>query len=461
MQDMDFDVVLIGGGIMSATLGVMLTVLDPQCRIAMLERRSDVATESSGAWNNAGTGHAGYCELNYMPDPSDASTAVGVNRSFDQSRQWWSQLQERVLLDGDFLTTVPHVTAVFGRDDVEYLRRRARTLRETEQFARIEFTDDPATVAQWAPLVMAGRDPAQPVAATRHPDGSDIDFGKLTRTLTKSVTSSGGQLLLDHDVHDLVRHHQGWLVRGTQRRKRFQFTARRVFVGAGGNALRLLQKAELPEVRGYGVLPVGAAFLRCSDPTVVRRHDAKVYGKANDGAPPMSLPHLDKRVVDGRQYLVFGPFAMFSTKLLKHGSLTDVFATVNRHNVRILTAALAHDRNLLRYLAVQLLKTRQGRFAQLQEFYPQADPGQWELVTAGQRAQLVVPDHERTGAIQMGTQLIVSADGTMAGLLGASPGASTAVSIMTELLQRGFSSTAPRPLLPEGRPPGRSHGVTA
>ncbi|MUL77865.1 malate dehydrogenase (quinone) [Mycolicibacterium sp. CBMA 226] len=436
------DVLLIGGGIMSATLGAMISTLEPHWRITMVERAADIATESSGPWNNAGTGHSGYCELNYMPDPADGTTPIQIAEQFRLSRQWWAHLVEKGLLDpATFVHGTPHMDVVFGDHDVAYLRRRFETLSADPLFADLEYSGDPTTIARWAPLVMAGRDPAQPVAATRHPGGTDVDFGALTRGLTRIITSTGGEVRLRHEVRKLVQNPDGtWLVSGrsTDSRKRFQLRARHVFVGAGGFALRLLQRAHLPEVRGYGVLPVGAAFLRCSRPDIVAQHDAKVYGQAAIGAPPMSVPHLDKRVVDGEGYLMFGPYATFSTKLLKAGKLTDFFTTLRWHNLHVLAAAAAQSLPLVRYLITELLTPRSGKIKQLQRYYPGADPRDWELVPAGQRAQLVTPDAECIGVLRSGTELVTSSDGTVAGLLGASPGASTAVPIMLELLQRCF-----------------------
>jgi malate dehydrogenase (quinone) len=438
--DEPVDVVMIGGGIMSATLGSMLAVLEPEWRIVVLERADALAVESSHPWNNAGTGHSGWCELNYMPDPADPSKPTAIAQQFQLSRQWWSHLAERRLLDPDsFIHTVPHLTVVFGRRDVEYLRRRHQTLIQETVFAELEFSDDPATIAEWAPLLIRGRDPRHPVAATRHRAGTDIDFGALTRGLSRIITSRGGHVRLGHEVRALRQSDDGtWEVTGRNPHGDFTVRGSRVFVGAGGQALRLLQRARLPEVRGHAVLPVGAAFLRCSDPAVVDQHAVKVYGQAEVGAPPMSVPHLDRRVVDGSAHLMFGPYASFSTKLLKHGHWTDFFATVRWHNLPVIAAALLQNVALIRYLVTQLAARPRQKFAQLRRFYPLADRDQWERIAAGQRAQLIVPHPRRIGVIQPGTELIVSADGTIAGLLGASPGASTAVGIMLDVLQRCF-----------------------
>jgi len=432
------DIVLIGGGIMSATLGAMLVTMEPRRRIVIVERAGQVGTESSQAWNNAGTGHSGFCELNYMPEPADGSMAARVAAQFGLSRRWWDQLAAQGLLEPDsFLHPAAHMNVVFGDRDIDYLRRRFQTLHADPLFAGLEYTEDPITIARWAPLVMEGRGGGERVAATRHPDGTDIDFGALTTALMRIVTDAGGRVLLGHEVRALRQTPEGhWRVAGRNADGAFHVRARRVFVGAGGNALRLLQRARLPEVRGYGVLPVGAAFLRCSDPRVVGWHDAKVYGQAPIGAPPMSLPHLDKRIIAGAEHLMFGPYPTFSTKLLKHGSITDFFATLRGHNVAVLATAMWANRALVRYLVGQLVSGRRRKFACLTRYYPRADPRQWELISAGQRAQLVTPDAGRRGVLRSGTELVISADGTIAGLLGASPGASTAVPIMAELLQR-------------------------
>jgi malate dehydrogenase (quinone) len=439
-EDTAVDVVLIGGGIMSATLAAMLSELEPRWRIVILERAAAVGTESSQAWNNAGTGHSGFCELNYMPDPGDGAAAATVAEQFRLSRRWWAHLVERGLLDpATFIHTAPHMDLVFGERDIAYLRSRFQTLHADPLFDGLEYTEDPDVIAEWAPLVMEGRDPGEAVAATRHRAGTDIDFGALTSGLVQIATGRGCRLLLGHDVRTLRRDGEGnWQIGGRSGEGRFQLRARMVFVGAGGNALRLLQRAKVAEVRGYGVLPVGAAFLRCSDPQVVARHEAKVYGQTPIGAPPMSVPHLDKRIVDGTGHLMFGPYATFSTKLLKNGRLTDFFTTLRWHNLPVLAAAAWANLALVRYLIGQLLATRHQRHAYLSRYYPNADPQQWELITAGQRAQLVTPDAEYRGVLRSGTELVVSADRTIAGLLGASPGASTAVPIMIDLLQRCF-----------------------
>ncbi|KJR09473.1 malate:quinone oxidoreductase [Gordonia sihwensis] len=431
----DADVVLVGAGIMSATLASMLGHLEPEWSVVVLEAADRAATESSDPWNNAGTGHSGFCELNYMPDPEDSAKAESIAAQFLLTREWWAHLAAAGGLDpASFIHTTGHLSVVFD-GDTDYLRRRHATLRRSPLFDRLEFTYDPATVGAWAPLVTDGRAPG-PIAATRHPDGTDVDFGALSTGL---LETSGAEVLFGHRVRRIARDAHGRsTVTGRGRAGRFRIRARHVFVGAGGQALRQLQKAKLDEVSRYGVLPVGAAFLRCDAPEVVARHDGKVYGQAPIGAPPMSVPHLDRRTVRGRDHLMFGPYATFSTRLLKGGHLWDFFATLHPRNLWTVMSAAATNLDLVRYLVSELLAGRAKRFAQLQRYLPEARDADWTLVHAGQRAQLVTPGPGVAGVLQQGTELIVSADRQVSGLLGASPGASTAVPIMIDLLRRAF-----------------------
>ncbi|MGW6621661.1 malate dehydrogenase (quinone) [Nocardia sp. NPDC055002] len=456
------DAVLIGGGIMSATLGALLSTLAPDWSIALFERLGEPAAESSHPWNNAGTGHSGLCELNYMPDAGDGAKAAGIADQFALSRRFWSGLARRGELAPDtFLTSTPHVTAVFGERDIAYLRQRYATLRKLPAFAEMEYTEDRAVIADWAPLLVRGRADGEAMAATRHSAGTDVDFGALTRSLLSSMSAGGNAVRMHREITGLTRGKDGvWTVRGRDldSGRQFRVRARFVFVGAGGYALRLLQRAGLPEVRGYGVFPLGAQFLRTDNPEVVAEHHAKVYSQAALGAPPMSVPHLDRREVDGAGALLFGPYATFSTRLLRHGKLTDLFTTLRPHNIVPLIAVGLRNFDLVRYLVTELLASRRRKFAQLQRFYPTADAADWTLVHAGQRAQLVKPDRERGGVLEFGTELVTGADGTIAGLLGASPGASIAPSIMSDLLERCFPERRYEwaPLLAELLPPAGS-----
>ncbi|RAE55989.1 FAD-dependent oxidoreductase, partial [Burkholderia multivorans] len=199
------DVVLIGGGIMSATLGSLLAVLEPSWRIVVLEKSGDLASESSDPWNKAGTGHSGFCELNYMPDPNDGTKPAAIARQFQLSRQWWSHLAEAGLIDpSTFVHRTAHMNLVFSDRDVAYLRRRVDTLRTDPLFADMEYSEDAEEIAAWAPLTMEGRGPDGSVAASRVRRGTDVDFGALTRALTSVITAEGGgEVLTGHTVTGL------------------------------------------------------------------------------------------------------------------------------------------------------------------------------------------------------------------------------------------------------------------
>ncbi|MFT3797058.1 malate dehydrogenase (quinone) [Microbacterium sp.] len=437
------DVVLIGGGIMSATLGTLLKQLQPDWKIVVIERLSEVAQESSNAWNNAGTGHAALCELNYMPDPDDPSKAISINEQFQQSRQLWASLVERGVLDAPstFINATPHMTFVRGEGDVAYLRDRYETLKDQPLFAGIEFSDDSRVINQWAPLLMQKRRAGEPFAATRMPAGTDVDFGALTRQLFDHLRGTGVKVVTNREVRSLKRRPDGtWRLsyRNTLGRTPGSIDARFVFVGAGGWAIKLLQSAGIPEISGYGVFPIGGQFLKTTNPALVAQHQAKVYSQASVGAPPMSVPHLDARVVDGEQSLLFGPFATFSPKFLKQGRLTDIVAQVRFGNIGTMLKVGVTNLDLVRYLVGELMKTHKKKVASLREFMPTAKDEDWELIQAGQRAQVMKRDPQKGAVLQLGTEVVTSADGSLAGLLGASPGASTAASIMLGLLKTCF-----------------------
>jgi malate dehydrogenase (quinone) len=441
------DVALIGAGIMSATLGAMIKQLEPSWTIQIYEALGDVALESSNPWNNAGTGHSALCELNYTPERSDGtidtSSAVKVNEQFQVSRQFWSFLvAEGALPQPDaFINSTPHMSFVWGEKNVEYLRKRHEALREHPLFQGLEFSTDSSVIRSWAPVLIPGRAKGQPIAATRIAAGTDVDFGSLTRLLLTYLQGEGALLEVDHRVTNLTK-----LADGTWRvalRKQVGGTpttvdARFVFVGAGGGALHLLQKSGIDEIKGFGGFPVSGEFLRCDDPAIVGKHQAKVYGKAAVGSPPMSVPHLDTRVVDGQASLMFGPYAGFSPKFLKHGSMFDLFASIRAHNLYPMIRAGLANLSLVKYLVGQLAASKQTKFEALREFMPDADPKDWYRITAGQRVQVIKKDRKKGGVLQFGTEVITAADGTIAGLLGASPGASTAVPIMLSVLERCF-----------------------
>lgn len=441
------DVLLIGGGIMSATLGTLLQELQPDLKIAVFERLSDVALESSNAWNNAGTGHAALCELNYMPEGKDGSVdpakAISINEQFQQSRQLWSSLVEAGVLDAPstFINSAPHMTFVRGEKDVAYLKKRYEALKDEPLFAGIEYSEDSRVINQWAPLLMQKRRKGEPFAATRVPAGTDVDFGALTRQLVDRLAENGADVRTNTEVRGLKRLADGtWSVkyRRTIGRTPGEIRAKFVFVGAGGWALKLLQRSGIPEISGYGVFPIGGQFLKTTNPAVVAQHKAKVYSQASVGAPPMSVPHLDTRVVDGEASLLFGPFATFSPKFLKTGSWFDIVGQVRPGNLGPMLKVAWDNPSLITYLVGELLKNHKKKVDSLRTFMPTAKDEDWEIIQAGQRAQVMKKDPQKGGVLQFGTEVVTGADGTIAGLLGASPGASTAVSIMLGLLKTCF-----------------------
>jgi malate dehydrogenase (quinone) len=442
-----YDVVLVGGGIMSATLGVLLKLSDPSKSILLIERLERVAEESSNPWNNAGTGHAALCELNYMPDSKDGSLpdptkAIAINQQFQLSRQFWAALVDLgVLKDPEtFIRTVPHVTFVRGEKDVDYLSRRFAVLREQPLFSGMKFSDNFAEIADWAPLLMAGRSDEK-VAATLIDQGTDVDYGALTRQLIDWLAENGTEVVTGSEVTKLWQYQDGgWQIWATGGLSGQFIKGRRVFVGAGGWALKLLQRSGIPEIRGYGTFPVSGHFLRTDNPTLVAKHNAKVYSQAAVGAPPMSVPHLDTRVVDGQSYLLFGPFAGLNPKFLKHGNPLDLFLSVRPANLFPYLSVAIGNFGLVRYLIKEILKNRRAKLAGLREFVPEAVAADWQLYEAGQRAQVIKPKGRFGGSLQFGTEVIASADGSIAGLLGASPGASVATDVMLDVMKRFYGT---------------------
>ncbi len=455
-EEKSVDVVLIGGGIMSATLGTYLQELEPDWSIDMVERLDGVAQESSNGWNNAGTGHSALAEMNYTPEKADGSIdiskAVEINEAFQISRQFWSyQVQNNVLHDPrSFINSVPHMSFVWGDDNINFLHKRYLALQKSTLFRGMEYSNDPTQIKQWIPLVMEGRDPNQKVAATRIPIGTDVNFGEITRQLVASLQKKPNfSLSLGHEVRDIKRNPDNtWNVTvadlkndGKERVIKSKF----VFIGAGGASLTLLQKSGIPEADNYGGFPVGGEFLVTENPDVVKRHLAKVYGKASVGAPPMSVPHLDTRILDGKQVLLFGPFATFSSKFLKNGSLWDLFGTLNFSNIGPMTHVGIDNFDLVKYLISQVMLSDNDRYEALKEYFPDAKKEDWRLWVAGQRVQIIKKDEKEGGVLRLGTEVVSSKDGSIAALLGASPGASTAAPIMLHLMESVFKDKVATP----------------
>lgn len=441
------DVILIGAGIMSATLGSMLKELVPDWKITVFEKLDKAGEESSNEWNNAGTGHSALCELNYTnekPDGSiDIKKAINVNEQFQVSRQFWSYLVNNNLIRNpqDFIMPLPHMSLVQGEKNVAFLKKRFAALSNNPLFQGMEFSEDPAKLMEWIPLIMEGRTSNEPIAATKIDSGTDVNFGALTRMLFDHLKKQNVEIKYKHQVNDIKRTSDGsWELKVRNASGQVErHTAKFVFIGGGGGSLPLLQKTGIPESKHVGGFPVSGLFLVCNNPEVVAQHHAKVYGKAAVGAPPMSVPHLDTRFIDNKKSLLFGPFAGFSPKFLKTGSNMDLLGSVKPNNVFTMLAAGAKNMDLTKYLIQQLMLSKEQRIEELREFVPNAKSEDWDIVVAGQRVQ-VIKDTEAggKGTLQFGTEVITGADGSVAALLGASPGASTAVPVMLDVIQKCF-----------------------
>ncbi len=449
------DIVLIGAGIMSATLGMLLKELQPGLSIAIFERLDEVAAESSDAWNNAGTGHSAFCELNYTPENEDGSIdiskAVKIAASFEVTKEFWAHLIQRNYLPApeNFISHIPHMSFVWGEENTTYLKKRYDALTGNALFKGMQYSEDRAQLTEWMELVMNGREAHEKVAATRMDIGTDVNFGSLTKTMIRHLQKQEGvSMFLHHEIKDVDRMDDGnWEIKvknldtGKSRKLHTPF----VFIGAGGGTLRLLEKSDIPEANGYGGFPISGQWLRCVNPQVIEHHCAKVYGKASVGAPPMSVPHLDTLMINGERALLFGPFAGFSTKFLKHGSYLDLPMSIEWGNILPMLSAGWHNLPLTKYLIQQVRQSPEDRLNALKEYLPEARLEDWELAIAGQRVQVIKKGEDGGGVLEFGTEVVTSADGSLAALLGASPGASTAVSIMLDIIERCFNDKVHTP----------------
>ncbi|WP_077065151.1 malate:quinone oxidoreductase [Gracilibacillus massiliensis] len=441
------DVILIGAGIMSATLGSMLKELAPDWDITVFEKLGSAGEESSNEWNNAGTGHSALCELNYtkeLPDGSiDISKALKVNEEFQVSKQFWAHLVNSNLISNpqDFIMPLPHMSLVQGQKNVNFLKNRFEALVNNPLFKGMEYTEDTKELTEWMPLIMQERQQGVPIAATKIDSGTDVNFGALTRKLFEHLEEQNVNVQYKHQVDNLTQTSDGsWQVkvRNVDTGNVEQHTAKFVFLGAGGGSLHLLQKSGIPEGKHIGGFPVSGLFLSCNNPDVVEQHHAKVYGKAKVGAPPMSVPHLDTRFIDNKKSLLFGPYAGFSPKFLKTGSMMDLISSVKPNNLFTMLSAGAKNMPLTKYLVEQVMSSKEQRMEELREFVPNAKSEDWDIVVAGQRVQVIKDTDDGKGTLQFGTEVVNSEDGSIAALLGASPGASTAVSVMLEVMENCF-----------------------
>ncbi|MCU0824735.1 MAG: malate:quinone oxidoreductase [Leptospira sp.] len=442
------DVILIGAGIMSATLGVLLKELAPELSITVLERLDAPSRESSNAWNNAGTGHSAFCELNYTPEKPDGSIdvhkALHIAESYERSKEFWAYLSatKRIIDPDEFITAIPHFSFVWGEENINFLKRRFEALTTYELFADMVYSENRNEITKWLPIVMKDRNPDLPIAATGMQIGTDVNFGTLTKAMFRYLQKfENVHIHFFEDVKDLERGKSGlWHLtsHNLQTHEKEHHEAKFVFIGAGGGSLPLLEKSDIPEAEGFGGFPVSGQWLRCRNREVILSHYAKVYGKASVGSPPMSVPHLDTRIIDGKKELLFGPYAGFTTKFLKKGSYLDLVKSLEFDNIFPMLSAGMHNLPLTKYLISQALQSHEDRMEALREYFPNAKSEDWELVVAGQRVQVIKADKEEGGVLEFGTEVVAAKDGSLACLLGASPGASTSVSIMLEVLADCF-----------------------
>lgn len=441
------DVILIGAGVMSATLGALLKELAPELEIKVFEKLAKAGEESSNEWNNAGTGHAALCELNYTSEKADGSIdiskAIKINEHFQLSRQFWAYLVKNNLIQNpqDFIMPIPHMSMVQGEKNVSFLKKRFEALANNPLFQGMEYSDDPEKLKEWIPLIMEGRASNEPIAATKIDSGTDVNFGALTRMLFDYLKNKDVAINYNHAVEDIKRTSDGmWKLKvyNMATGNIEDHIAKFVFIGGGGGSLHLLQKTGIPESKHIGGFPVSGLFMVCKNQEVVERHHAKVYGKAKVGAPPMSVPHLDTRYIDNKKSLLFGPFAGFSPKFLKTGSNMDLITSVKPNNVITMLAAGVKEMALTKYLIEQVMLSHEKRMEELREFIPNAKSEEWDIVVAGQRVQVIKDTPAGKGTLQFGTEVVSAADGSVAALLGASPGASTAVQVMLEVLEKCF-----------------------
>ncbi len=444
------DVVLIGSGIMSANLGALLKRLDPKLRIQVYEAADELAFESSNGWNNAGTGHAGICEVSYTPKPADGSPVkvqkvIDIFQEFEQSLQFWAHAVATGMIDNpkEFINPVQHISFVDSEDQVKFLRSRYDGMKAHHFFASMEFTTAHAKVGSWAPLLVEGRDPQQPIAATKMDGGTDINFGNVSRKLLGWLDRQNDcSVAASHKVVDLAKQPDGrWAVTVKNLKTGATHTtlAKFVFVGAGGGSILLLQKAGLPEAKGLGGFPIGGHWLVCDKPEIVAKHEAKVYGQNLPEAPTMAVPHLDTRILDGKKTLLFGPFAAWTTRFLhRTGSWTDLPRSVKPHNLMTLLKIGATNLPLVRYLVQQGTQSMADRMRVMHIFYPNAKAEDWKLVDGGIRVQAIKKTDGEAGIVHFGTEVLTSADKSMSALLGASPGASVCVNIVLEVIRKSF-----------------------
>src|SRR5699024_246037 len=409
-------VILVGAGIMSATLATLIKKLEPKWDITIFERNHEEGMESSNVWNNAGTGHEALCELNYTPIDREGNIeiekALKIYNEFQVSKQFWSELvkEQHISKPNEFINSIPHVSFVHGNGNKKFLSNRFEVLKNLPAFANMEYTEDGETISNWSSLLMRDRIKTEHLAATKVNDGTDVNFGNLTEKMMG---------FLDKDPETTIQYNSEVITMKQNKDKQWEVKVQNkklntieyhladfLFIGGGGHSIPLLQKSKIRQSKHIGGFPISGEFLYCDNPTIVKQHHAKAYGKEPEGTPPMTVPHLDKRYIDGKEVLLFGPFAAFGPKFLKKGSNMDFFKHIKLNNIITLLSAGAKNIPLIKYSIQQILMSKEDKINELRKFVPSAEMDDWEVVVAGKRVQVIkdVSKFNR-GVIHFGTEV--------------------------------------------------------
>lgn len=433
------NVVIIGAGIMGTTFATLAKELAPELDITILERLDKAGAGNSWAFNNAGTGHEANCELNYTPVDGEVISvekALKIHAQFNVAKQFWAYLLKKGAIKNptSFINPTRHCTLV-SESSIEELKLRFNEMSAHHFFEGMRYSDDFDEIKSWIPYTMEGRPRHEKMAATIVETGTDVNFGALTEQMAGYATSQLG-VKIEYGVH-VQRVHRSpagsWLLETRQNGNAVQHRADVLFVGAGGGAFPILKKSHLPFARRFTGFPVGGRFLQAEiTEEQASQYRAKTYGKAEVGAPPMSVPHLDLRVAEGKHYLLFGPFASFKPVLEKGRGFLDYLSSMRLHDIPgLLNVAVEHF-PLVKYLVSETFKGEKSMLDSLEKFAPGLSSRfNWQPVEAGQRVQII-----KDGDLQMGTEIIVSTDKTYGTILGASPGASVSPEVMLRALEQ-------------------------
>ncbi|NMT64961.1 malate:quinone oxidoreductase [Marinobacter orientalis] len=433
------NVIIIGAGIMGTTFATLAKEMVPDLDITILERLDGPGEGNSSAFWNAGTGHEANCELNYTPVDEEVISvekALKIHAQFNVAKQFWAYLIEKGAIKDPttFINQTKHCTIV-SEPAIQELKLRFKEMSAHHFFEHMRYSEDFDEIKSWIPYTMEERPRHEKMAATVIETGTDVNFGALTEQMAEyAVNDLGVRIEYGTHVRRVHRSPTGrWVIEAVSKGVPVQHKADVLFVGAGGGAFPLLKRSHLPFRSRFAGFPVGGRFLQAQiSEEQARYYTAKTYGKAKVGAPPMSVPHLDLRVVDGKHYLLFGPFASFKPVLERGRGFFDYLTSIRLHDIPgLLNVALEHF-PLVKYLVSESFKGEKSMFEELDSFAPGLSKKfDWKPIAAGQRVQII-----KDGDLQMGTEIVVSKDKTYGTLLGASPGASVSPEVMLRCLEQ-------------------------